>query len=38
MEEQEIFDFQILKLTEEFYNNYPKKKYPELLKKRKSWI
>lgn len=25
MEEQEIFDFQILKLTEEFYNNYPQK-------------
>jgi protein AbiQ len=35
MEEQKIFDFQILKLTEEFYNNYPQKEYPELLKKEK---
>ncbi len=35
MEEQEIFDFQILKLTDYFYESYPQDKYPELLKKKK---
>lgn len=34
MEEENIFDFQILKLTEAFYDNYPSKEYPELLKKK----
>lgn len=28
-------DFQILKLTDKFYNTYPKKTYPEILEKRK---
>ena len=35
MGEQEIFDFQILRLTDFFYENYPQDKYPELLKKKK---
>lgn len=34
MQEHEIFDFQILRLTDKFYKNYPQREYPELLEKK----